>query len=247
MPPNILLIKANILIDQNGHACLADFGLLTIVSESTYPTTESSSSGNAGTTRWMSPELLDPDRFGSDGRPTKESDCYALGMVILEVLSGETPFPCDNGLVVMRKVIEGRCPERPQGAGGAWFTDDLWEALERCWSPQPKNRPTVRAMLERLERGSAVWQPLLPSSDDEVQTDSDDESNSTVSCYQSMFLHFISGLMLTLKRGTSQPPVESQRSASPVPHPVRTVSTPVAPPPSVSDPSCIVSRFDSTV
>ena len=38
-----------------------------------------------GTFRWMSPELLDPDGFGSNGCPTRESDCYALGMVIYEV------------------------------------------------------------------------------------------------------------------------------------------------------------------
>ena len=42
-----------------------------------------------GTTRWMSPELLYPEKFGgSDGRPTKQSDCYALGMVVYEVLTG---------------------------------------------------------------------------------------------------------------------------------------------------------------
>jgi len=34
----------------------------------------------------MSPELLDPNRFGApDPRPTKESDRFALGMVIYEV------------------------------------------------------------------------------------------------------------------------------------------------------------------
>lgn len=38
-----------------------------------------------GTLRWMSPELLDPDGSGSSGRPTRESDRYALGMVIYEV------------------------------------------------------------------------------------------------------------------------------------------------------------------
>jgi len=38
-----------------------------------------------GTFCWMAPELLDPPRFGSNGRPTRESDCYALGMVIYEV------------------------------------------------------------------------------------------------------------------------------------------------------------------
>jgi len=37
----------------------------------------------------MSPELLDPEQFGiSDGRPTKQSDCYALGMVVYEVREG---------------------------------------------------------------------------------------------------------------------------------------------------------------
>jgi hypothetical protein len=37
----------------------------------------------------MSPELLNPEMFGipqSEGdRPTRQSDCYALGMVIYEV------------------------------------------------------------------------------------------------------------------------------------------------------------------
>ena len=42
-----------------------------------------------GTRRWMSPELLDPQRFKMPGRegnrPTRQSDCYALGMVVYEV------------------------------------------------------------------------------------------------------------------------------------------------------------------
>jgi len=42
-----------------------------------------------GTRRWMSPELLHPEMFGmpesENNRPTRQSDCYALGMVIYEV------------------------------------------------------------------------------------------------------------------------------------------------------------------
>ena len=34
---------------------------------------------------YMGSELLDPTSFESNGRPTCESDCYALGMVIYEV------------------------------------------------------------------------------------------------------------------------------------------------------------------
>ena len=44
-------------------------------------TTDSS----CGTIRWMSPELLDMISFDSDGLPSRESDCYALGMTIYEV------------------------------------------------------------------------------------------------------------------------------------------------------------------
>ena len=100
----------------------------------------------------MGPELLRPGSFSfEDGRLTKGSDCYALGMVILEVLSGEAPFANDNAVGVMQKVINGKRPERPTEV---WFTDDLWGTLEQCWSSQPKMRPTAEVVLERLEQVS---------------------------------------------------------------------------------------------
>ena len=174
LSPDLCFIKANILIDRNGHACLADFGLLTIVSNSTHPTT-TSSSGSAGTTRWMSPELLDPEKFGfRNGRPTKESDCYALGMVILEVLTGQVPFPCRSNLLVLRRVVNGGRPERPEGPEAMWFTDGLWRILEQCWSPELKLRPTLAVVFECLERGSMAWVPLPPSANSSSQAGSDE-------------------------------------------------------------------------
>ena len=154
---NLLFIKANIMVDQRGKARLADFGLLTFISDPTNAT-NSSSFLPAGTTRWMSPELLHPELLGFNGsRPTKSSDTYALGMVIFEVLSGESPFSNDKNVIVMRKIIEGVRPERPQVV---WFTDGLWGTLEKCWSHQPKDRPTVETVLERLMQVSDTWQPL---------------------------------------------------------------------------------------
>jgi len=117
----------------------------------------------------MSPERFDPDRFGFRvGRATQESDCYAFGMVILEVLTGWVPFPFHNNLTVVAKIIKGERPERPQGAEAVWFTDDLWGMLEQCWSPQPEVRPTAKAMLKNLERNSMAWQPLHPTADDSL-------------------------------------------------------------------------------
>ena len=63
---------------------MADFGLMSTVALSTVLFSESDVS-LGGTLRWMSPELLDPTYFNSKGHPTRESDCYALGMVIYEV------------------------------------------------------------------------------------------------------------------------------------------------------------------
>ena len=170
--PDTFPIKANILIDRNGHACLADFGLLTAISDPT-SFTASSSIGAHGTTRWMSPELLHPDLFDlKDSRPTKESDCYAFGMVIYEVLSGQVPFAQFKEVIVMRKVIDGERPERPEGAEGVWFTDGLWETLTQCWATQPGSRPGITAVLERLDQISNGWIPL--SMDENTEADESD-------------------------------------------------------------------------
>ena len=188
---NVPCIQANILIDKDGNARLADFGLLTIVSNSTHPAT-TTSSGGSGTLRWMSPELLDPVRFGAkNSRPTKESDCYALGMVVLEVLTGTVPFPRYNNLVVMRKIIEGEHPERPKGPEAVWFMDDLWAVLERCWSRKPKQRPTVGDVLKCLEQGLETWEPLSFSADNDSQVDSDDNSASTMSHHARVFFNLV--------------------------------------------------------
>jgi hypothetical protein len=48
--------------------------------------TTSTDGGTKGTYRWMGPELFYPDDFGLPKfQLTKESDCYAFGMVIYEV------------------------------------------------------------------------------------------------------------------------------------------------------------------
>ena len=145
--------QPNILIDNNGRACLADFGELTIVpNQSTSP----SSFVGGGTIQWMSPELLDPGRLNSEGRPTKESDCYALGMVIYEVLSGRTPFAPFTAPPVILKVLKGERPERPKGKEGALFTDELWEMLGLCWKQQPGERTSAKDVLRCLENTSSL-------------------------------------------------------------------------------------------
>ena len=108
----------------------------------------------------MSPELLISDRADlEDCHPTKQSDCYALGMVIYEVFSGQVPFAPFSHYAVMRRVVNGERPQRPSGIEGAWFTDDLWRLLNGCWAIRPEDRPSVSAVLEVLERALGGTKP----------------------------------------------------------------------------------------
>ena len=145
-------VKANILVNRTGNACLAGFGQLTKAEEQP---TYTSSSMPGGTVRWMSPELFDLE----DGRPTKESDYYGLGMVIYEVLSGQRPFTRHTEIVVVGKILEGERPKRPRGEKGKLFSDEIWGILELCWKHQPHDRIRAGAVLSRLERHP----PLLRS------------------------------------------------------------------------------------
>jgi len=106
----------------------------------------------------MSPELIDPQRFGFEiSRPTKSSDCYALGMVIYETISGKLPFHKHTDLTVFVKVLKGKRPSREVD-----FADDLWKMLELCWMPQHDRRPCTEDVLQCLER---VSQSLGPPSE----------------------------------------------------------------------------------
>ena len=150
-----LFIKDTVMIDRNGEARLADFGILTFVSRlPTHFIPNSLLSPIDATIRWMSPELFDPGgSWPGSGQPTKESDYYALGMVILEVLSGAPPFPYVNYRSIKSSIIDGARPRRP---GGARFTDALWGITEQCWLLNPNDRPTAEAVLQSLEQASKL-------------------------------------------------------------------------------------------
>ena len=126
--------------------------------------TTSSSRDEGGSSRWMSPELFEPEMFGvKDSRRTKPSDCYALGMVVYEVLTGQAPFSGYNKYAAVAKALRGERPERPQRPERRWFTDHVWGLLGRCWEPKPGNRPSIENVLQHLEEVSPSWTPIPPS------------------------------------------------------------------------------------
>jgi len=132
----------------------------------------------------MSPELFDLENQGH--LPTKLSDCYALGMVIWEVLSGRLPFYQFGNWIIPGKILRGDRPERPQGEEGVWFTDEVWEVLGSCWMAQPEDHPSIEDVLQCLREASRSWRPpspqlpVVPSAADPPTQESSD--TITVEC-----------------------------------------------------------------
>ncbi|KAF9219862.1 hypothetical protein BS17DRAFT_370394 [Gyrodon lividus] len=84
-------LESNVLIHDNGRACIADFGLSTLLTELGGSTFATSRQGG-GALRWAAPELLNLDVEGfadeehtSRAPPTPQSDTYSFGGIMLQV------------------------------------------------------------------------------------------------------------------------------------------------------------------
>ncbi len=73
------------VVNDEGIAQLADFGLSTVGDDNETVNSSLSLSSCAGNPRWLAPELLCAGVFNGSGKSTRESDVYAFGMTALEV------------------------------------------------------------------------------------------------------------------------------------------------------------------
>jgi serine/threonine protein kinase len=90
----------NILFDRAGEPYLADFGIAKLAESQTNVT----GSGIIGTPAYMSPEQAQGETI--DGR----SDIYALGTIVFEMLTGQTPYKGDTPMSVVVKHITEPVP-----------------------------------------------------------------------------------------------------------------------------------------
>ncbi|KIK78073.1 hypothetical protein PAXRUDRAFT_834731 [Paxillus rubicundulus Ve08.2h10] len=133
---------ANVLMDTNGNAFLADFGFLPIVLA--FRTAPYLSTAIGSSVRWAAPELFEVPK-STKGPPLQlslQSDIYSFGSIMLQVLSGNIPYHTikrDNQ--VLYAIAKAMKPPRPETSN---LTDEYWEFIQRCWSCRRENkRPTA--------------------------------------------------------------------------------------------------------
>ncbi|KAF8797484.1 kinase-like protein [Phlegmacium glaucopus] len=146
---------SNILIYENGEACLTDLGMRNLP----YPQNlaMANRSSCVDEVRWMAPELIDPGPSvtgGDDGYCViPASDVYSFGMTALELISRQVPFAHRRNIMgVIMEVTSGIRPPRP-GPEFKEMTDEVWNLLTKCWVHKP---------MDRLEIGTvSAWVRLL--------------------------------------------------------------------------------------
>ncbi|KAL4265525.1 Protein kinase domain-containing protein [Pleurotus pulmonarius] len=133
------LTGSNILINDEGDACLCDFGLSSIASEfQDSPTTL----GVAGSVRWADARLtLAAFSDGETLSVTTCNDIYSFGSVMLEILSGRIPYHyirADAQVVI--ELHKGNKPRRPSDS---FVTSAQWQFIQRCWGDEFDERPRI--------------------------------------------------------------------------------------------------------
>ncbi|KAJ7333210.1 kinase-like domain-containing protein, partial [Mycena albidolilacea] len=141
----------NVLINDDEHAQLADFGLA-IVTDATLGTTSTTQRG--GSLRWMAPEL---HNYELEFKRTEASDVYAFACLCIEIYTGEQPFwSIQQDILVVLRVLDQKRPPRPSSSGPPVGTramsDRLWAIVEGCWVHKPSGRPDMNKMYRESEK-----------------------------------------------------------------------------------------------
>jgi serine/threonine protein kinase len=142
----------NVLVDELGHALLADFGRAKVIGEVGYSTALL-----AGSAPYMAPELFpssEPE-VNVNELFSKPSDVYAFSMVCFEIFTGELPFACYRKGNLDWQVVPLICQEkRPQYTSRIepFIFPNMWRIMENCWAAEPGERISAEQILQRIHR-----------------------------------------------------------------------------------------------
>jgi serine/threonine-protein kinase len=120
---------ANLMLSRHGNVKVVDFGIARVEG----PETKLTATGMAmGTPAYLSPEVCLAKSVD------QRSDIFSLGVVLYEMLTGETPFNADSPLALMSKVVEARIPDLLELDGE--IDPALYAILKVMLAPEPHNR-----------------------------------------------------------------------------------------------------------
>ena len=133
------LKPANIFMDEYLIPRVGDFGLSKIILSSFCGS--HSEKDVKGTTLYMAPEIHTNCEY------TKAIDVYAFAIIVYEIITNQAPFPNCGSYQISCKVVNGERPEFKYK-----IPDSYKRLIEKCWSHDPKVRPTFDEIVNDLEK-----------------------------------------------------------------------------------------------
>ena len=144
----------NIMVDEGGDARIMDFG----VARSIEGKSITGAGVMIGTPDYMSPEQVD----GKD--IDRRSDLYSLGVILYEMVTGQTPFEGDTPFTIGVK-HKSEMPKNPKELN-AQIPDNLSRVILRCLEKDRENRyqsaSEMRSELNNIEKGIPTTERIVP-------------------------------------------------------------------------------------
>jgi serine/threonine protein kinase len=135
------LKPSNVLVTGAGRVVILDFGLA-MAHRGCRTEPAAGRRVIVGTPEYMAPEQAAGDPAGP------ASDCYAVGLMLFEALTGQLPFVGDmRQILLAKRWSDARSPH----ALAAGIPDDLAQICADCLRRAPELRPTASELLLRLD------------------------------------------------------------------------------------------------
>jgi len=149
----------NVIVENTGAVKLVDFGIAkALPAPGAEPMPGITSTGMfVGTLCYAPPEVV-------SGNPTtRQSDLYSFGIVLFEMLCGQTPFEGLSAMALVGAILKGE--QASLRHVNAAVSEDLVRVVERCIAPDPADRfssaAEVLAALRAFSKTGAVTVPTM--------------------------------------------------------------------------------------
>jgi len=153
----------NVLIGLDGRIKVTDFGLARAAAAT--PTSSASQGVLMGTMAYLAPEQT---RGVADAR----SDVYSSGILLFEMLTGQTPFQDDNALGLAYRHVHDMVPAPSTIVGGVPPSVDalVAQATQQDPDARPRDAGALLALVEQARRGVLEPPAPVPATPDLQQT-----------------------------------------------------------------------------